>query len=160
MRRRTITPPPRTTSDVPIPEDCPPVAQPFGGSPPPVRSRIASSANQLLIDPALKNPLTGALLVPGSSIKGAIRTAVIDWLDRNWKVNLKEAMNRDPRQGYKHALEELLGKVSENAFRNLKVGDFPAALGESVIVTAKEVRRRYNPDKQGTRKTLARQPFP
>ena len=61
-------------------------------------------------------------------------------------------MNRDPRQGYGRALEELLGKVSENAFRNLKVGDFPAALGESVIVTAKEVRRRYNPNKQGTPK--------
>lgn len=140
-----------------------PLVEVYGGAPVRVASReiyetydreLASrdSANQLLIDPALKNPLTGALLVPGSSIKGAIRTAVIDWLDRNWKTNLKEAMNRDPRQGYGRALEELLGKVSENAFRNLKVGDFPAALGESVIVTAKEVRRRYNPNKQGTPK--------
>ncbi len=140
-----------------------PLADVYGGAPVRVASRevheryvqelaARNSANQLLIDPALKNPLNGSLLIPGSSIKGAIRTAVIDWLDRHWQVDLRTAMDRDPRQGYGDVLEELLGKVSENAFRNLKVGDFPAALGESLIVTAKEVRKRYNPNKQGTPK--------
>ncbi|WP_022662637.1 RAMP superfamily CRISPR-associated protein [Paucidesulfovibrio longus] len=114
--------------------------------------RVQSSLNQLLIDPALKTPLTGALLIPGSSIKGAIRTAVIDWLDTNWSIGLKTAMNKDPKHGYTNALEGLLGKISDNDFRDLKVGDFPAAIGESVIVSAKEVRKRYKPEKQGTPK--------
>lgn len=112
---------------------------------------LVDSPNQLRIDPALKNPLTGALFIPGSSVKGAIRTAVIDWLDKQWKVDFKAATNRD-RWGYDDALKELLGGISENAFRNLKVGDFPAALGSSVITTAKEVRLKHNPDKPGTPK--------
>jgi hypothetical protein len=111
--------------------------------------RSPDSSNQLLVDPALKNPLTGALLIPGSSVKGAIRTAVIDWLDREWRVGLKAATNR---LGYDEALKKLLGGISENAFRNLKVGDFPAALGCSVISTAKEVRLKETPDKPGTPK--------
>lgn len=134
-----------------------PLVDVYGGAPARVISRDVyakysqeltsrDSFNQLLIDPAVKNPLTGALIIPGSSIKGAIRTAVIDWLDINWNVRLKEKGKTE------NTLQEVLGRVSENAFRNLKVGDFPAALGESLIVTAKEVRKRYNPAKQGTPK--------
>lgn len=99
------------------------------------------SPNQLTIMPALKTPPHGALFLPGSSIKGAIRTAVIDWLDREWNLRLKNATNQD-RHAYTNALEAALGKIGENAFRNLKVGDFPAALGESLIISANEVRLR------------------
>lgn len=113
--------------------------------------RAPGSPSQLLIDPALKNSLTGALLIPGSSIKGAIRTAVIDCLDQKWGLDLRGA-NRD-KGGYEKTLEDVFGKVGENVFRDLKVGDFPAALGESVIVTAKEVRQTNNPQRQGTPKS-------
>ncbi len=96
------------------------------------------SQNQLLIDSALCNPLTGALIVPGSSIKGAIRTAVIDWLDQKWKLGLKAA-NSGGR--YDAVLKDCLGPIGDNAFKNLKVGDFHARLGASCIVAAKELRK-------------------
>ncbi|MEA3465351.1 MAG: type III-A CRISPR-associated RAMP protein Csm5, partial [Thermodesulfobacteriota bacterium] len=69
-----------------------------------------NSPNQLLIEPALKNPLTGGLLIPGSSIKGAMRTAVIDWCDQNWKLNLRDS--RNPRD-YNQTLERALGSIRD-----------------------------------------------
>ena len=94
-----------------------------------------NSPNQLLIDPALKNPLTGGLLVPGSSIKGAMRTAVIDWCDQNWNLNLNN--NRNPRD-YTQILERALGSIRDSAFKQLKIGDFEAVNSDSATVTAKE----------------------
>lgn len=101
------------------------------------RQHIANlnSPNQLLIDPALKNPLTGGLLIPGSSIKGAVRTAVIDWCDNNWNLNLKNS--RNPRD-YNQALERALGSIRDSAFKQLKIGDFEAVNSASAIVTARE----------------------
>lgn len=112
------------------------------------------SENRLQISPALKNPHTGGLIIPGSSIKGAIRTAVIDWLDKEWGMGLKRASEeeaRGQRRAYENKLEEYLGKISDNAFKNLKISDFQAGLGESLIFSAKEVRRRPS-DKQSTPK--------
>ncbi len=128
----------------------------FGGAPATVHSRkiyekyahelgARDSRNQLLIDPAIANGRTGALIVPGSSIKGAIRTAVIDWIDREWGMDLKAASDSEKhgqRRAYANKLEEYLGKISDNAFKNLKVGDFQAPLGDSLFVTANEVRIR------------------
>lgn len=114
--------------------------------------RAQNSENQLRISSALKTPLTGALLFPGSSIKGAIRTAVIDWLDRNWALQLRDASRRDDKQGLTRKLEEVLGKISDNVFRDLKVSDFPAGLGESLVVTAKEVRKAVRENRSGTPK--------
>ncbi len=128
----------------------------FGGAPATVYSKkiyekyahelgTKDSPNQLLIDPAIANGLTGALIIPGSSIKGAIRTAVIDWIDREWGMGLKAASDSEKygqRRAYTNRLEEYLGKISVNAFKNLKVGDFQAPLGDSLLVTANEVRRR------------------
>lgn len=94
-----------------------------------------NSPNQLLIDPALKNPLTGGLLVPGSSIKGAMRTAVIDWCDQHWNLNLKN--NRNSRE-YTQILEQALGSIRESAFKSLKIGDFEALNSASAVITAKE----------------------
>lgn len=94
-----------------------------------------NSPNQLLIDPALKNPLTGGLLIPGSSIKGAMRTAVIDWCDQNWKLNLKNCRNQ---HDYTQTLERALGSIGESVFKQLKIGDFEAVKNRSAIVTAKE----------------------
>ena len=101
------------------------------------RQNIANlnSPNQLLIDPALRNPLTGGLLVPGSSIKGAMRTAVIDWCDQNWNLNLINS--RNPRD-YTQILENALGSIRDSAFKQLKIGDFEAVNSASAIVTAKE----------------------
>ncbi|MBF0239520.1 MAG: hypothetical protein HQM12_17595 [SAR324 cluster bacterium] len=106
----------------------------------------ANSPNQLLIDEALKNPLTQRLLVPGSSIKGAIRTAIIDHLD----IEKKLGLNRGDFKEFSRNLENLLGRVGDNAFQALKIGDFEAALNEGVVMRAEEIKK--NPDKQATPK--------
>lgn len=102
--------------------------------------------NQLLLSPNLIGGGGGPLL-PGSSLKGAIRTAVIDWLDREQGLNLKQCRN-SREQGEK--LERFIGKITDNSFQGLKVADCEAALGTSLVVMAKEVRR--NPDKNVTPK--------
>ena len=104
------------------------------------------SPNQLLIDPALKNPLTGGLIIPGSSIKGAIRTAVIDWCDIHWNLNLKNTWKHE----YTQTLERALGSIRDSAFKQLKIGDFEAFTNASATVTAKE--KSIKADKKGTPK--------
>jgi len=94
-----------------------------------------NSPNQLLIDPALKNPLTGCLLIPGSSIKGAMRTAVIDWCDQNWNLQLRNSRNQ---REYTQNLERALGSIRDSAFKHLKIGDFEALINAGAVVTAKE----------------------
>lgn len=112
------------------------------------RKKLNDQHNQLKISPALKNSYSCALLIPGSSIKGAIRTAVIDYLDRAYKMDLKGLTQKDGRYGkeYTKKLEEVLGKIGDNDFKNLKVGDFEACRDDSYFVTAKEMSR--NPNKE------------
>ncbi len=109
--------------------------------------RNQQGQNQLFIDPALKNPLSGALIIPGSSVKGALRTPVIDYLDRKYDLNLK----RNP-QGVEDSLKPVLGQITENSFQNLKMGDFEAKVGASSIVTAKEMRIKAGEKKNLTQK--------
>lgn len=105
------------------------------------------SENQLQLSPGLRSGMKQTLVIPGSSVKGAIRTAVIDFLDREFRLNLKGAAQ--PRE-YREKLEGALGRIREDAFKHLKVGDFEAARDSSLIVTAKETSRK--PEKQGTPK--------
>lgn len=105
--------------------------------------------NQLLISPGLKNSLTGNLLIPGSSVKGAIRTAVIDFLDLKYKFGLRE-QSRD-NKSYRSALEKLLGPIRENSFKALKLWDFEAVPEDARIVSAEEKRRKD--DRPGTPKS-------
>lgn len=74
------------------------------------------SANELAS--ATRNPLTQAMIIPGSSIKGAIRTAIIDFKD---KGELKRAVQQ---KKYKEQLQAWFGKIGENAFQALKIPDF------------------------------------
>ncbi|MCF6265489.1 MAG: type III-A CRISPR-associated RAMP protein Csm5 [Desulfuromusa sp.] len=99
------------------------------------------SPNQLLIDPALKNPLTGGLLIPGSSIKGAMRTAVIDFLDRNSTRKLKSG-------DYNEGIKALLGDIGNNAFKQLKIGDFEMYMDSGQIMSAKSKPKNPNNTKK------------
>jgi len=106
----------------------------------------AESRNQLLLSPNLIAGGGGPLL-PGSSLKGAIRTAVIDWLDQEKNLRLKESRNlREQSQN----LERFFGSISENSFQALKIADCEAACDSSLIVEARELRR--NPEKAVTPK--------
>ena len=104
----------------------------------------SDSKNQLLIDGALTNPLTGRLLIPGSSIKGAIRTAILDWLNENYSLKLKE--ERYPMQ----VADEIFGKIQEHAFKALKIADFEIPSNQGMIFTAEE--KKKNSDRSGTPK--------
>ena len=102
--------------------------------------------NRLELSPNLIGGSGGALL-PGSSIKGAIRTAVIDWLDREKGLRLKNGRNVND---HNRTLKDYLGEITNNSFQELKISDCETALDSSLIVAAKEVRR--NPEKDVTPK--------
>lgn len=119
------------------------------------RRKLKDPRNQLKIAPALKNAASYSLVIPGSSIKGAIRTAVIDMLDREHGLGLKQAAENDDQQRtrtrqYEDRLKSALGDIGSNAFKNLKVSDFEAPRGASAIIAAREVGKK--PDKQPTPK--------
>jgi hypothetical protein len=111
--------------------------------------RDQHSQNQLLISPAIKNGNNFALIIPGSSIKGAMSTAIIDLLDREHGLALKQ--NQQPRD-YIQRLQTFMGKITESCMRDLKISDFEAPIGKALITTAKEKRLRPN-DRQSTPKS-------
>lgn len=98
------------------------------------------SRHRLNFSKHLRNSQTQALIIPGSSLKGAMRTAVIDYLDREKGLGLRRKTVKG-RQKHDNVLQEALGNIGENAFRLLKVGDFEAPLDTSLIVSAVEVGR-------------------
>ncbi len=104
------------------------------------------SRNQLLLSPNLTGGGGGPLL-PGSSLKGAIRTALVDWLDREENLQLKQCQTNRERE---QRLERFLGKITDNSFQGLKLADCEAARNSSLIVEAREIRR--NPEKNVTPK--------
>ena len=104
--------------------------------------------NRMLLDPALKNPLTLGLIVPGSSVKGAIHTAILDYFDREYNLKLRERKKRDNRFNPNW---ELFGKPKDSAFKALKISDFEAIPGDAYIVSAKE--KSIKEDKQPTPKS-------
>lgn len=104
------------------------------------------SQNQLLLSPNLIGGGGGPLL-PGSSLKGAIRTAVIDWLDGEYHLHLKDT-NRLKDQDEK--LKPYFGSITDNSFQALKIADCEAACDSSLIVESREIRR--NPEKDATPK--------
>jgi CRISPR/Cas system CSM-associated protein Csm5 (group 7 of RAMP superfamily) len=104
------------------------------------------STNQLLIDKAVKNSLNKALIIPGSSIKGAMSTAIIDYLDQKYSLHLKDNRN------YRNYLSRIFGRPDEeNTFQDVKIGDFEAKIGEQCVVSAQEVRKQVS-DKETTPK--------
>lgn len=100
------------------------------------------TSNQLLFSPHLCCGEQAPLL-PGSSIKGALRTAVIDWLDREHQLNLKVARAQDNRgQAYQRCLESVLGPITDNAFKQLKIGDVTGYCDSTLLVEPRELRRK------------------
>jgi len=71
----------------------------------------------------------------------------ITWY-HTYNLDLKGLTQKDGRYGkeYIKKLEEVLGKIGENDFKNLKVGDFEAYRDDSYFVTAREMSR--NPKKE------------
>jgi CRISPR type III-A-associated RAMP protein Csm5 len=110
------------------------------------------SESQLLMAPCTRSAMTGAAMIPGSAVKGALRTAVTDWADREFGLRLKEASQKDGKKAvgreYTGRLESVFGKIGNSVFKSLKVGDFQAGLEGSVFVEATEVSK--NPQRKNS----------
>ena len=106
------------------------------------------------VDAALRNPANGSLYIPGSSLKGALSTPLINWLDqqavsRN-RPSLRDVMESDKRGRIDRGLTEMFGYINEHAMQALKISDCLAPANSCVIVRARE--RSRNPEKKGTPK--------
>lgn len=77
----------------------------------------------------LRNPHSGAPVLPGSSLKGAIRTAVVNGFARDHRSAVKQAVNAEPRKDRRwQALEETalnfeLRRTESDPLRMLHVAD-------------------------------------
>jgi len=98
--------------------------------------RNQQTSNQLLISPQMSSN-GQAPIIPGSSLKGALRTAVIDWLDREQRLGLKQDL-----RAYDDKLKTALGPITDNAFKQLKIGDVEGWADSTELVEAREVRRK------------------
>jgi len=115
-----------------------------------------NTVNQLKIVPTMRNPLTQAPLIPGSSIKGSISTALLDYVDRKYQLGLKEAKKRDEEakkqkrrsDEYHRIISEIFGDIRNSVFKDFKISDFEFGAVDSVYVTAVEISQ--NPDRENS----------
>lgn len=110
------------------------------------------ASHQLLFSPNISSA-DRMPLIPGSSLKGSLRTAVIDWLDREKHLGLKDAREKD-RNGkeYGRRLESVLGRIRDSAFKQLKIGDITGYADSTHLVQPLELRRK--PEKTATPKSM------
>ncbi len=99
--------------------------------------------NQVLVSPMTRNPLGTEAFIPGSSIKGAIRTAIANAFVKKTGVSRNDARGRDDYN------KKIFGPINKDPMRNLKIGDVPLT-GGTVIVESREFP--LNPDKSLTPK--------
>lgn len=114
-----------------------------------LRQRIADSESnsKAEIMPFVRNSVTGCAFLPGSSLKGALSTPIIDALD-----NLLRKKGRpDLRTLYTNTLKQMFGDISEHAMQALKVADIALSPQATRLVAAQEAGLKA--DKKGTPKT-------
>lgn len=98
--------------------------------------------NQLLIEPFFRDGFNQWACLPGSSLKGAIRTAVLDELGHNPVLNEEERRDTrlvepkilkyvEPRQGRERA------EIRKDPFRTIKIRDIPLP-EKSTLITRVE----------------------
>lgn len=104
--------------------------------------RDQNTSNQLLFSPHITTS-ERVPLIPGSSLKGALRTAVIDWLDREKRLGLKAARAEDYKgKVYQKRLENVLGTITNSTFKQLKIGDATGYTDSTLLVEPLELRRK------------------
>ena len=130
--------------------------QAYGGNSGNSRFRIQKSQRDKKgeVALALRNPASDCPYIPGSSLKGAISTPLINFLDlerqQRGKLLLRDAMARD-KQGYQATLTEMFGRINEHAMQALKLSDCMTLNSACAIVRA--VEQSHNKEKKGTPKT-------
>lgn len=69
-----------------------------------------------------RNPFTHLPYLPGTSLKGALSTALTDYLDAKRQADQRLCASRDKTQ-YDNSLKELYGSIGDHAMATLKVAD-------------------------------------
>jgi CRISPR-associated protein Csm5 len=88
--------------------------------------------NQVLIDPITRSAFTQQPYIPGSSVKGAIRTAIA-----NQFVKIAGVTKRDDR-GREDYNKKIFGGIGKDQMRWLKISDIPLEGPSTAIFEAKE----------------------
>jgi CRISPR type III-A-associated RAMP protein Csm5 len=103
--------------------------------------------NQVLISPTIRNEVNMETYIPGSSIKGAIRTAIA-----NNFVNVAGVTSQDAQRfkGNADYNEKIFGRINNDPMKWLKIPDVPLGSDVTVIIEAKE--HSLNPNKSLTPK--------
>jgi CRISPR-associated protein Csm5 len=94
--------------------------------------------NQLLIDGMTRNKISQAPYIPGSSIKGSIRTAIA-----NHFVEAAKVTSKNKRKEYKPVFEpdyneKIFGSIKNDPMKNMKFSDIPLDKFGSLIIEAEE----------------------
>jgi CRISPR-associated protein Csm5 len=100
--------------------------------------------NQVLISPMIRNEVNMDAYIPGSSIKGAMRTAIANRFVEPAGVTKKDSRGRNDYNF------KIFGQINKDPMRGLKISDVPLGKSNTVVVEAKEYP--LNPNKPLTPK--------
>ena len=102
------------------------------------------SQNQLLINPMTRNDINKIAFIPGSSIKGAMRTAIANAFVDKARVSSNDAFGRNNYN------RKIFGPPNKDPMKNVKVSDISLNETSTYIFEAQEMSN--NPDKSLTPK--------
>lgn len=95
-----------------------------------------SLANKAEIMAFMRNPFTHMPFVPASSIKGAIVTALTDYLDEKRKGKKPALCEARNDREYRNVMEEMFGKIQNHAMRKFGLADIGLPPGSTSIRSA------------------------
>ncbi|MBR5704923.1 MAG: hypothetical protein IKX21_03010, partial [Deltaproteobacteria bacterium] len=108
------------------------------------------------VDAIMRNPVDGAVCLPGSSLKGALSTPLINWQDQQKSGNqggfLKTFLNSqqyEQQRKYRELMSQMFGEIRSHAMQALKVSDISVPPDVCHIVKPLEKSRK---EKNGTPK--------
>lgn len=120
------------------------------------QSTISNLDNQLLVSPFIHYPLTYQRFLPGSSIKGAIRTAIVDMFAHE-KIKPVEPYRKKTKEFEPKALsyifyenEKYKTKIQKDPFRGIKITDVVIPQGNTLIgevINARKLKNKNGIDK-------------
>lgn len=100
--------------------------------------------NQVLISPMTRNEISTRAYIPGSSIKGAMRTAIGNYFVKTARVTSRDFRGRDDYN------KKIFGQINKDPMRFIKLSDISMGSPGTVIVESREFP--LDPDKALTPK--------
>lgn len=108
------------------------------------RQNINNPANQLLIKPHIRNPLTHQPYIPASSFKGSIRTAILNKLAEEYQSLPEKGKDAEGRLLNALDLKTHRFKVQLDPLKYLKVSDIMLPELSTYICTVKNATKNKN----------------